>query len=139
MGQPQSTYIIHTDGGSRGNPGEAAYGFVIYTKQEKIFEEGIKIGINTNNVAEYQGVLAAYKWLVKNVNHDSDLHFFIDSQLVVNQLAGRFKIKNMTLLAIIQQIKRLEMEFSGKITYTGIPREQNKEADRMVNLALDSI
>ncbi|OIP57226.1 MAG: hypothetical protein COX79_02590 [Candidatus Levybacteria bacterium CG_4_10_14_0_2_um_filter_36_16] len=132
-------FIIFTDGGSRGNPGEAAYGFVVQDgENEIIYQEGKRIGINTNNVAEYSGVVAALQWLVKNVDKDNiTVQFFLDSQLVASQLGGLWKIKNENLRSLFFTIKSLEEKLEGKIFYHAIPREKNFAADRMVNLALD--
>lgn len=131
---------IFGDGGSRGNPGEAAYGFVISQDGKVIYEEGKKIGVNTNNVAEYSAVIEALRYLDKNKKLEFDsVHFFLDSKLVVEQMSGRWKIKNETLRNKFFTIKSLEKTLNIKITYTHIPREKNTEADRMVNLALDNL
>lgn len=127
---------IFTDGGSRGNPGQAAYGFVIKT-DGKIIKRGFgAIGIATNNTAEYTAVIEALK-LLESENTKDELNFFIDSLLVVSQLSGKFKVKNAAIRDLVVKVKELETSFK-KITYTHIPREQNKEADALVNLALDS-
>lgn len=130
---------IFGDGGSRGNPGEAAYGFVILRGNEVVYKEGKKIGINTNNVAEYSAVIEALRYLVNNRNIEFDeINFFLDSKLVVEQMSGRWKIKNEILRNKFFTVRSLEKTLNTKITYEHIPREQNKEADRMVNLALDN-
>lgn len=130
---------IYGDGGSRGNPGEAAYGFVILRGDEVIYKEGKKIGINTNNVAEYSAVIESLRYLVNNKNIEFDeINFFLDSKLVVEQMCGRWKIKNEILRNKFFTVRSLEKTLNTKITYEHIPREQNKEADRMVNLALDN-
>ncbi|MFI5265122.1 MAG: ribonuclease HI family protein [Candidatus Levyibacteriota bacterium] len=132
--------IIHGDGGSRGNPGEAAYGFVISQSGKVLYEEGKTIGINTNNVAEYSAVIEALKYVHKNKDLTYDaIHFFLDSKLVVEQMNGRWKIKNEILRNKFFTIKSLEKTLNSKITYVHIPREKNTEADRMVNLALDGL
>ncbi len=130
--------IIHADGGSRGNPGEAAYGFVIYDQsRNKLYEEGKRIGQNTNNVAEYSGVVAALKWVKENAKNTKTVSFFLDSKLAVEQLNGRYKVKNENLRNLFFTAKSLESETGVKITYTHILRELNKDADKMVNWALD--
>jgi len=133
-------YIVYTDGGSRGNPGEAAYGFVVYDSERKIIkEQGTRIGINTNNVAEYSAIISALKWVSENSEIENPLvHVFMDSQLATMQLKGIWKIKNENIRNFFFTIKSLEQSIGGKISYTHIPREQNKEADKMVNLALDN-
>lgn len=131
---------IYTDGGSRGNPGQAAYGFVIYDSQKKvIYEEGKSIGINTNNVAEYSGIMEALRYVKKNILNTSLIEVFMDSQLATMQLLGKWKIKNENLRSLFFTIKTLEKEIGAKITYTHVRREFNKEADKLVNQALDSL
>lgn len=128
---------IYTDGGSRGNPGQAAYGFVIYNESnEKLYEEGQRLGITTNNVAEYMGVIKALEWIEKNTRvHAIDV--YLDSQLVASQLSGIFKVKTEHIRDLFLTVKKLEQKLSAHIVYTAVPREKNTEADRMVNLALD--
>jgi ribonuclease HI len=135
---------IYTDGGARGNPGPAAYGFVIFDEHgSKIYEEGKPIGINTNNVAEYSAVIAALKYLSEQKSVVSGqlsvVNFFMDSKLVTEQLSGRWKIKNETLRSSYFTIRDLEQKIGAKISYTHVFREQNKEADRLVNATLDKI
>lgn len=134
-------YIIYADGGSRGNPGPSAYGFVIYDNELKIIrEEGKTIGISTNNVAEYMGVVSALKWLLTNNKIQSpSIQFYLDSTLVTNQMEGRFKIKNENLRNLYFTAKQLEEQIKGKVRYEAVRREKNKEADKLVNKALDEI
>lgn len=134
-------FKIFTDGGARGNPGPAAYGFVIYDESDQLlFEEGKTIGDNTNNVAEYSGIIAALKWIEKNSKIDNPtIHFFLDSLLAAMQLSNKWKIKNENLRNLFFTIKVLERGIGGKIIYSHVRREQNKEADRLVNLALDGL
>src|SRR5438128_2318116 len=137
----QTTFNIYTDGGSRGNPGPAAYGFynTDYTGKE-IAGVGKTIGIETNNVAEYTAVIAALQWLI---DHRSEfdkalrINFFLDSRLVVMQATGKFRVKNPNLQILLRKVREKEAELECEISYTHIPREKNKEADRFVNLALD--
>lgn len=131
--------IVYTDGGSRGNPGKAAYGFVIYDKEKKpIYSEGKYIGITTNNVAEYSAVLKSLEWLRDQQYPLTHIDFFMDSQLVAYQLQGKWKIKNESMRGFVYSIKKLIDELHVHASYTPIPREQNKEADAMVNIALDN-
>jgi ribonuclease HI len=125
------------DGGSRGNPGKAAYGFVIKVDGKTVKEEGGYIGIATNNFAEYTAIIKALTWL-KDHYAGSDLNFFLDSQLASSQLSGLYKIKNSAIRDMVLQIRSFETEF-GQVKYTHIPRTQNKEADKLVNLALDNL
>ena len=136
--------FIFCDGGARGNPGPAAIGFLIKDNKGRVLvEKGKYIGRATNNVAEYQGVIHALKWLVKNhqssiINHQpSTINFYLDSKLVVNQLNGFYKIKNSKLIELVIQARGLENQIKGKIVYCHIPREKNKEADKLLNQALN--
>ncbi len=133
----ESSVDIYCDGGSRGNPGEASYGVVVVKNGKKIYEEGKKIGIATNNTAEYTAVVGALKYISKIKDHITEIQFFLDSKLVVEQLSGKWKIKNENLRNLYYSIKTLEPSLGVKITYSHIPREENSAADRMVNLALD--
>ncbi len=130
---------IYTDGASRGNPGEASYGFVITDELgNKVFEEGKYIGVATNNIAEYTAVLKAFEYIKKKLyNKSLELSFFMDSRLVVEQLSGRFKIKSQNLKPLITKIKALAWEFKS-VKYTHVPREKNIQADFVANLALDN-
>jgi ribonuclease HI len=127
--------IIYTDGGSRGNPGPSASGFVIFDAEERpLFEGGKYLGITTNNQAEYQAVkLALQKALEMG---GQQLSFRLDSQLVVNQLNGVYQIRNRDLWPIHANIKELVKKFK-KVTFTHVRREFNKDADAMVNKILD--
>jgi ribonuclease HI len=128
---------IFTDGGARGNPGPAAIGFVVIdeTSGTTIKAIGKIIGNSTNNVAEYTAVIEALKYL-KTIPAES-YDFLLDSQLVVNQINGKFKIKNINLRNLILEVKQLEQEIGGNLSYQLIPREKNFAADKLVNLALD--
>ncbi len=132
-------YIIYGDGGARGNPGPAAYGFVIYgLSKNKIYEEGKTIGIATNNTAEYYAVIAALRYLASNSNNKVlSVNFLLDSKLVVEQLSGRWKIKNENLRSLHYTVRAIEKSIGAEISYQHIPRETNSEADMLVNLALD--
>ncbi|MDX1766001.1 MAG: reverse transcriptase-like protein [Candidatus Saccharimonadales bacterium] len=127
---------IYTDGGSRGNPGPSASGYVIMSPDEEIIEEGGEyLGITTNNQAEYQAVKLALEAVEKY--HPKKIRFFIDSLLVVNQMKGTYKIKNRDLWPIHQNIKELIAGFD-EVTFTHVRREYNKMADAKVNEVLDS-
>lgn len=130
--------FVYTDGGARGNPGPAAIGVVMYDdKRNKIAEFGKGIGETTNNVAEYTGVIEALHH-IKTLSAQ-EVHFYLDSVLVVNQLNGIFKIKDAKLRELFMKIKILENELGSVITYTSVPREQNRRADFLVNRALDRL
>lgn len=137
---------IYTDGGARGNPGPAAVGAVIEMSNDKfpmtnektkIIEISKRIGETTNNVAEYTAVLEALKEVKNQEGEKIKIQFFLDSLLVVNQLNGLFKIKDARLRELATQVRILEQEVGGVITYAAIRREQNSHADILVNRALD--
>lgn len=127
---------LYADGGSRGNPGPSASGFVVFDMHNNIVvEKGIYLGVTTNNQAEYQALKFGMEQAVKM--GISELHVYMDSMLVVNQMKGIFKVKNRDLWPIHDAIKGLSQHFKS-ITYTHVPRAFNKDADRMVNEALDA-
>lgn len=133
---------IFTDGGSRGNPGESALGVYIESIEGKeIISIGKRLGVTTNNVAEYSAIREGLNWLLDSIKDFEDLkkiNFFMDSNLAVSQLNGIYKIKNANLRELYFDIKTLEAQVKIPITYTHVPREKNKKADRLVNLALDN-
>lgn len=133
--------IAYTDGGSRGNPGPAALGVVICDPNGVIIKEyGERLGVRTNNEAEYEAVLFALRKIkqlygkekVKNMK----IEVRMDSELVCKQLTNIYKIENEKIFHIYIAIHNLTLDF-GSIAWKHIPREQNKDADRMVNEALD--
>lgn len=129
---------VYTDGGSRGNPGPAAYGYVITDDNKNVVhEEGKTIGIDTNNVAEYSAILESLKWIEQNTKGAAKIQYFMDSMLCAQQLSGRWKIKNENLRSLYFSIKELENKINSNITYSHVRREYNKDADKLVNLALD--
>lgn len=127
--------IIEADGGSRGNPGPAAYGAVLRDAGtgEVIAEDGTALGIATNNVAEYSGLIAGLK-LAAEFAPGADIEVRMDSKLVVEQMSGRWKIKHPGMVPLAKEAGRLAPPGT---TYTWIPREQNKHADRLANEAMD--
>jgi ribonuclease HI len=137
----ENSLIIFTDGGARGNPGPAAVGVVIKNHRgEKIKGFGQTIGETTNNVAEYQAVISALTCLAENpeiINGIKTINFFLDSTLVVNQLNGKFKIKDAKLKNLIIKVKDFERKFSQTFFYHFVPRTKNYQADALVNQALD--
>lgn len=136
----KNTLIIYTDGGSRGNPGIAGYGVYIENdKGEEIATLSNKIGITTNNVAEYNGVLNALKWVLKQKRLPfREITIFMDSLLLYSQLVGLYKVKNPTLANLLFEIRLLEAQIKIPIRYFHVRREKNKKADFLVNLALDN-
>jgi ribonuclease H / adenosylcobalamin/alpha-ribazole phosphatase len=127
---------LSTDGGSRGNPGPAAYGYVLETEDGTVLAaHGEAIGVATNNVAEYralvEGLRKAAELLV------DELEVVSDSELLVHQMRGDYKVKNEALRQLWDEANELE-DGIGKVTYTAVRREQNELADRLVNEALDA-
>lgn len=135
------TISIFTDGGARGNPGPAAIGVYIETEGKSLTQIGKRIGDATNNIAEYTAVLEALKWLLENRQklRDSKINFFMDSQLIYSQIVGTYKIKNENLKRLLFEIKRKEAELKFPVSYSFVPRENNKKADLLVNMALDNM
>lgn len=127
--------ILNTDGGSRGNPGPGAYGIVIKTDDKNIiYEEGRYLGKCTNNEAEYQGLIAGLR---KSLEFGyKTITVFLDSELIVKQVRGEYKIKSDGLKGFYNQVKDLETQFEN-ISFQHVPRELNKEADALVNKVLD--
>jgi probable phosphoglycerate mutase len=130
-----TSVIVEADGGSRGNPGPAAYGAVLRDAAtgEVIAEDGTAIGVATNNVAEYSGLIAGLR-LAEEFAPDADIEVRMDSKLVVEQMSGRWKIKHADMRPLATEANRLAPFGT---TYTWVPREANKHADRLVNEALD--
>ena len=132
------TINVHTDGGSRGNPGPAALGVVIDTPIDKGYSKFL--GKATNNEAEYSAVIFALEKLRatfgKDKVKDIHVHFLMDSQLAVNQLSGSWKVEGSTIIPLFMKIWNLRIEF-GETSFVHVPREQNKDADKLVNQELD--
>lgn len=133
--------VTYTDGGSRGNPGPAGIGVVIADDKGNLIKEYAEdIGVRTNNEAEYEAVVFALqkvrhlfgKEKIKNLN----IEMRMDSELVSKQLNGEYKMKNEKLVPLFIKIWNLKIDF-GKVSFEHIPREKNKEADRLANQAMD--
>lgn len=129
---------IFTDGGSRSNPGQAAIGAVIEADGAVVAEISEAIGIATNNVAEYRALIAALEQALERGLSSAQVRVFLDSKLVVEQVAGNWKVKELSLKPYVQQAQQLVAQFSD-ITLGHVPREQNAHADALVNKALDAL
>ncbi len=127
---------IYTDGGSRGNPGPAACAFVIYENDQILFEKSLFIGTTTNNVAEYSGVLSAIDWCLMS-NVECLISFYLDSELVVKQMKGEYRIKDERLKILYDKIKSSIINHQLSIKFNHVPRAQNARADYLVNQELD--
>ncbi len=133
--------IIYTDGGSRGNPGPAGIGVVIADGKGAVIKEYSKdIGTRTNNEAEYEAVIFALQKVKQLFGKEKakkmEMEIRMDSQLVARQLGGKYKIQEEKLFPLFMKIWNLRVGL-GKITFTEIPREKNKEADRLANEAMN--
>jgi ribonuclease HI len=132
---PRKNGIIFTDGGSRGNPGIAGCGAVLYDDKKKEIANDKKFcGIQTNNFAEYQGLIIGLELALKY--KITDLVVFMDSKLIVEQMSGNYKVKNAGLKPLFEQAKNLSENFTG-ISYKHVRREKNKIADTLANEAMD--
>ncbi len=126
---------LSTDGGARGNPGPAAFAYVIEAEDGTVLaSHGETIGVATNNVAEYRGLLAGLERAAE-LGVD-ELEVLSDSELVVKQMRGEYRVKNAALRELSVEATRLAGQV-GRVTYTAVRREHNELADRLVNEALD--
>ena len=133
--------VIYTDGGSRGNPGPAGAGVAIADGKGKIIKEySVFLGVKTNNEAEYEAVIFGLRkikaLLGKEKIKNTEIEFRLDSQLIARQINGKYKIEEERLFPLFIKIWNLKIGF-GPIKFSEIPREQNKEADRLANQAMD--
>lgn len=128
--------VVEADGGSRGNPGPAGYGAVVHDADtgELLAERKEAIGRDTNNVAEYQGLIAGLQ-AAAEAGADT-VHVRMDSKLVVEQMSGRWQVKNEALRRLVREAAALRNRFA-EVTFEWIPRERNKHADRLANEAMD--
>jgi ribonuclease HI len=132
--------IIHTDGGARGNPGPAACAFVAMSVSEIISKASQFLSITTNNYAEYKGIILALRWVVDEISSGRNVNQIVvnsDSELVVRQLNGLYKIKNVNLKNLYDEIKNIIITNKLEVVFKNISRELNKQADALVNEELD--
>lgn len=134
------TYTITADGGARGNPGPAAVGFTITGPSIAPVEHGEYIGETTNNVAEYTAAIRALGKLKSLIGAEraksSSVHVLADSELLVRQMNREYKVKDPDLMQLFVQLHNALLDF-GSVSFAHVPRERNRDADRMVNEALD--
>lgn len=141
----KETIKIFCDGGSRGNPGKSASAFVVEDGNKLIYSESKYLGIATNNFAEYSAVLSALHWIEENKKIlGKEIIFILDSELVVKQIKGEYKIKNKKLKEIYLEIKNILESFSSmrgkqKIIFKNVSREKNETADFLVNQKLSIV
>lgn len=130
----KKSFVLFCDGASRGNPGPGAFGYVLFEDGEIVFSQGQKMGTVTNNVAEYEGLL---RGLEKSLELGAaEISIKSDSQLLVRQLLGQYKVKAPHIIPLVQKAKGLLSQFK-KVEIVHIPREENKIADALCNQALD--
>lgn len=135
-------YIVYTDGGSRGNPGPAAIGVIIKdAKGHMVKSYGDAIGTATNNQAEYRAVISALQKLKSLLggkrSQETTVDAFMDSELVARQLNDEYKIAEESLFPLFIKVHNLKLDFK-KVSFQHVPREKNREADKLVNQALDA-
>lgn len=135
MSPAKTQFKLFTDGGSRGNPGPAAIGGVLYQADKEIAHFSKYLGTGTNNQAEYTALLTGLELAKKN--KVTDLQCFLDSELVVKQLNKEYRVKDADLAKLFVKVWNLAQEFDS-LSFHHVRRELNKEADRLVNLALDN-
>jgi probable phosphoglycerate mutase len=132
-------FTIHADGGARGNPGPAGSGAIVYdAKRETILEVSEYLGETTNNVAEYTAIIRALAGLADALGERSkqaEVLVEMDSQLVVKQMRGEYKIKHPNMKPLAAQVKMLVPRF-GSVVFKHIPREENADADALANAAM---
>jgi len=126
--------IANIDGGSRGNPGPAGYGVRIEQSDGTILELKEFLGSCTNNIAEYSGLIAALRWAAEHAV--SELRVRSDSELLVKQMRGEYRVKNPGLLPLYEDARALIRKIGG-VTFEHVRREFNKDADRLANEAMD--
>ncbi len=129
--------IIEADGGSRGNPGPAAYGCLVKDAQtnEVLFKEGKTLGVTTNNVAEYSGLVAALA-AAYEIDPNAQIEVRMDSKLVVEQMSGNWKIKHENMKGLVEKARNAFAQ--SQVKYVWVPREDNLAADTLLNIALDA-
>lgn len=127
-------YQLYTDGGARGNPGPAAIGAILYFDNDIFFEISEYIGRATNNQAEYQALIIGLEEAIRK--GIANLECFLDSNLLVNQVNGLWRVKEPGLGQLFLKVWKLKQQFRS-IRFSHIPREKNTHADRLVNQALD--
>lgn len=127
--------VVEADGGSRGNPGAAAYGALVRDAGtgEVLNSEGLTIGTASNNVAEYSGLIAGLE-MAAAIDPAAEVEVRMDSRLVIEQMAGRWKVRHPDIKPLVLRARQLRFP---SMVWTWVPRAANAAADRLVNLALD--
>lgn len=140
IAKKQPDISIHTDGASRGNPGPASIGVIIRGEEIGKKEYGEYIGETTNNIAEYKAVIFALKKVKQLIGKErasnNSVHVCTDSELLVRQINGEYKVKENTIQELFLELWNLRLDFKN-IIFEHVSRDKNKDADRMANYALD--
>ncbi|WP_407564541.1 bifunctional RNase H/acid phosphatase [Streptomyces sp. 184] len=135
-GPSRRAFVVEADGGSRGNPGPAGYGAVVRDADGAVLaEDAAYVGVASNNVAEYRGLIAGLR-AARGLDPDAEVRVRMDSKLVVEQMSGRWKIKHPGMRELAAEAR--EVYPPGRVSYEWIPREKNKHADRLANEAMDA-
>jgi len=137
------TLQVYTDGGSLNNPGNAASAYLIFQNGSLLAKETKKIGIKTNNIAEYQALIMAWEKITELINTKKiilpeKIEFFSDSQLMVNQLLGKYRVKDQELKKSFLLVRLLSEKIKTKVNYIHVLREKNSQADALVKQAFYS-
>ncbi len=133
-----SVLNVYSDGGSRGNPGPSACAFVVYDKEQLLYSQSFFLGRTTNNKAEYAGVVYALEWLIKNKKTSNEIYYYLDSQLIVKQLIGEYRVKDTVLKKMALKIQSMATVFKKGVKFIHILRDKNVVADKLLNENLDS-
>lgn len=130
---------IYTDGGARGNPGPSGAGIVVFNQDQIIFQQSQYLGTKTNNEAEYIALINALNWLLaqKEILDITKVNFFLDSQLIVRQVQGIYKVKAPHLKEYYQKVQYLIKLIDIPLQFQNISRNQNTVADQLANDAMD--
>jgi len=128
---------VFTDGGSRGNPGPAAAAFAIYEEGNLVAKGSKYLGVATNNFAEYSAVIISLEWLLDQDKKPAEVNYTLDSELVVNQLTSKYRVKNPQIKILFDKVNTLIEKLPASFYFKAVPREKNKVADALVNETLD--
>ncbi len=132
---PPDAIVAYTDGGSRGNPGPAGFGVRIEAADGTLLDEFCEpVGVATNNAAEYRGLIAALRWAADHGHRR--VHVRSDSELLVRQMRGEYRVKNRGLQPLYRRAREVADGLEC-VTFEHVPRERNRDADRLANLAMD--
>lgn len=129
---------VYTDGGSRGNPGISGFGVAVYNQAGQVIDQMSKfVGVKTNNEAEYLGLIEALTWARDHLTQFDSINFFSDSQLMVRQINGRYKVKAANIIPLYQTALSLISEIGKPCFFHEVLREKNQLADSLANQAMD--